>query len=108
MTRFDDPRWGDLFRDRREGGRPVIKARHLLSAVDRQTPTVFTETTEADEAASRATLGFMGDCDVGGQRNRGVPPREIHRDSAELLHGVGGNARAEGPMASPSRDEPPT
>ena len=69
----------------------MIEAHHLLSAVDRQTPMVITaSSTEADEAASRATLGMMNNCGVGIQRYQGVPPWEIHRDSDELLHVLDG------------------
>lgn len=69
----------------------LIEPHHLLSAVDRQTPMVITEsTTEADEAASRATLGSMNNCGVGIQRYQGIPPWEIHRDSDELLYVLNG------------------
>jgi mannose-6-phosphate isomerase-like protein (cupin superfamily) len=69
----------------------MIEAHHLLSAVDRQTPMVITaSSTEADEAASRATLGMMNDCGVGIQRYQGVPPWELHRYSDELLHVIDG------------------
>jgi mannose-6-phosphate isomerase-like protein (cupin superfamily) len=69
----------------------MIKAHDLLTAVDARTPMLITaSTTEADEAASRATLGSMNNCGVGIQRYKGVPPWEIHRDSDELLYVLDG------------------
>lgn len=69
----------------------MIEAHHLLSAVDAMTPMVIGEgTTEEDEAASRATLGWMNNASVGIQRYEGVPPWEIHRDADELLFVVDG------------------
>ncbi len=53
----------------------MIEAHHLLSAVDAMRPMVISaSTTEADEAASRATLGWMNGASVGIQRYQGVPP----------------------------------
>ncbi len=70
----------------------MVEAHHLLTAVDERKPMVITATTtEADEAASRATLGWLGSCSVGIQRYQGVPPWEIHRDHDELLHVLDGD-----------------
>jgi hypothetical protein len=70
----------------------VIEAHDLLAAVDARTPMVIGDgTTEEDEVASRATLGWMNNSSVGVQRYQGVPPWEIHRDADELLYVMDGD-----------------
>lgn len=70
----------------------MLEAHDLLAAVDRRTPMVITEsTTEAEEKASRAVLGWMNGANVGIQRYQGVPPWELHRDADELLHVLDGH-----------------
>jgi mannose-6-phosphate isomerase-like protein (cupin superfamily) len=69
----------------------VITSHDLIASLEGHPPMIIDEsTTEADEAASRATLGWMNDSNVGIQRYQGVPPWEIHRDADELLYVVDG------------------
>lgn len=70
----------------------LITGHDLIASLDGHPPMIIdSTTTEADEAASRATLGWMNNSSVGVQRYQGVPPWEIHRDADELLYVVEGD-----------------